>query len=112
MFCLVKDNVALLQQNANLRATKSFRMEMLIRAPCKPIFLISMWMTSNLLERNKISIRLGETTSFLDVHLGCAQSQVETSKDFVDKHRALFESRILQEQLKIAIPRKSECLVT
>ena len=38
---------------------------------------------------------LGEATSFLDhVYLGCTQRQCEISKDFVDKYRAMFQSRI------------------
>ena len=38
---------------------------------------------------------LGEPTSFLDhVYLGCTQRQCETSKDIVDTHRTMFESRI------------------
>ena len=38
---------------------------------------------------------LGEPTSFLDhENLGCTQRQCEISKDIVDKHRAMFESRI------------------
>ena len=40
-------------------------------------------------------VELGEPTSFFDhVHLGCTQRQCEISKDIVDKHRAMFESRI------------------
>ena len=36
-----------------------------------------------------------EPTSFLDhVHLGCTQRQCEISKDIVDKHRAMSDSRI------------------
>ena len=38
---------------------------------------------------------LGEPPSFLDhVDLGCAQRQCEISKDIVDNHRTMFESRI------------------
>ena len=40
-------------------------------------------------------VDLGEQTSFLDhVYLGCTQRQCETSKDIVDNHRTMFESRI------------------
>ena len=40
-------------------------------------------------------VDLGEPTSFFDhVYLGCAQRQCETSKDIVDNHRTMFESRI------------------
>ena len=40
-------------------------------------------------------VDLGEPTSFLDhVYLGCSQRQCEISKDIVDNHRAMFESRI------------------
>ena len=40
-------------------------------------------------------VDLGEPTSFLDhENLGCTQRQSETSKDIVDKYRAMFESRI------------------
>ena len=42
-------------------------------------------------------VDLGEPTSFLDhVYLGCTQRQCEISKDIVDKHRTMFESRISQ----------------
>ena len=64
-----------------------------------------MWMTSNWLERNKThdpmwkilmkDVDLGEPTSFLDhVYLGCTQRQCEISKDTVDNHRTMCESRI------------------
>ena len=40
-------------------------------------------------------VDLGEPTSFLDhVYLGCTQRQCEISKDIVDTHRTMFESRI------------------
>ena len=40
-------------------------------------------------------VDLGEPTSFLDhVYLGCTQRQSEISKDIVDNHRKMFESRI------------------
>ena len=40
-------------------------------------------------------VDLGEPTSFLDhVYLGCTQRQCHTSKDIVDNHRTMFESRI------------------
>ena len=40
-------------------------------------------------------VDLGEPTSFLDhVYWGCPQRQSEISKDIVDNHRAMFESRI------------------
>ena len=40
-------------------------------------------------------VDLGEPTSFLDlVSLGCTQRQCEMSKDVVDNHRTMFESRI------------------
>ena len=40
-------------------------------------------------------VDLGETTSFFDhVYLGCTQRQCEISKDIVDNHRIMFESRI------------------
>ena len=40
-------------------------------------------------------VDLGEPTSFLDhVNLGCTQRQCEISKDIVDSHRTMFESRI------------------
>ena len=40
-------------------------------------------------------VDLGEPTSFLDhVYLVCTQRQCEISKDIVDHHRAMFESRI------------------
>ena len=40
-------------------------------------------------------VDLGEPTSFLyHVYLGCTQRQCEKSKDIVDKHRTMFESRI------------------
>ena len=46
-------------------------------------------------------VDLGEPTSFLDhVYLGCTQRQCETSKDIVDNHRAMFESRISAVELK------------
>ena len=68
---------------------------------------LCMWMTSNWLERNKTLIRcgkysiknkevdLGEPTSFLDyVNQECTQRQCEISKDIVDNHRTIVESRI------------------
>ena len=40
-------------------------------------------------------VDLGEPTSFLDhVYLGCTQRECQTSKDIVDNHRSMFESRI------------------
>ena len=40
-------------------------------------------------------VALGEPTSFVDhENLGCTQKQCEISKDTVDDHRAMFESRI------------------
>ena len=40
-------------------------------------------------------VDLGEPTSFLDhVYLGCTQRQCEISKDVVDNHRSMFQSRI------------------
>ena len=40
-------------------------------------------------------VDLEERTSFLDhVYLGCTQRQCEISKDIVDNHRTMFESRI------------------
>ena len=40
-------------------------------------------------------VDLGEPTSFLDhVYLGCTQRQCEISKDIVDDHKTMFESRI------------------
>ena len=40
-------------------------------------------------------VELGESTSFLDHEtLGCTQIQCEISKDIVDNHRTMFESRI------------------
>ena len=40
-------------------------------------------------------VDLGEPTSFLDhVYLGCTQRQCEISKDIVDNHRTMFESKI------------------
>ena len=40
-------------------------------------------------------VDLGEPTSFFDhVYLGCTQRQCEISKDIVDNHRTMFESRI------------------
>ena len=40
-------------------------------------------------------VDLGEPTSFLDhVYLGFSRRQCEISKDIVDKHRTMFESRI------------------
>ena len=40
-------------------------------------------------------VDLGEPTSFLDhVYLGCTQRQCQISKDIVDNHRTMFESRI------------------
>ena len=61
--------------------------------------------SSNWMERNKNMIPmwrelnkevdLRESTSFLDhVHLECTQRQCEISKDIVDNHRTMFESRI------------------
>ena len=43
-------------------------------------------------------VDLGEPTSFPDhVYLGCTQRQCEISKDIVDNHRTMFESRISAE---------------
>ena len=43
-------------------------------------------------------VDLGEPTSFLHhVYLGCTQRLCETSKDFVDNYRTMFESRISAE---------------
>ena len=43
-------------------------------------------------------VDLGEPTSFLDhVYLGCTQRQCQISKDIVDNHRTMFESRISTE---------------
>ena len=40
-------------------------------------------------------VDLGEPTPFLDhVYLGCTQRECQTSKDIVDNHRTMFESRI------------------
>ena len=40
-------------------------------------------------------VDLGEPTSFLDhAYLECTQRECETSKDIVDNHRTMFESRI------------------
>ena len=40
-------------------------------------------------------VDLGEPTSLLDhENLGCTQRQCQTSKDFVDNYRTMFESRI------------------
>ena len=40
-------------------------------------------------------VDLGEPTPSLDhVYLGCTQRQCEISKDIVDNHRTMFESRI------------------
>ena len=40
-------------------------------------------------------VDLGEPTSFLDhEHLGCTQRKCQISKDIVDDHRTMFESRI------------------
>ena len=40
-------------------------------------------------------VDLEEPTSFLDhVYLGCIQRECEISKDIVDNHRSMFESRI------------------
>ena len=40
-------------------------------------------------------VDLGEPTSFLDhVYLGCTQRECQISKDIVDNHRSMFESRI------------------
>ena len=53
-------------------------------------------------------VDLGESTSFLDhVYLGCTQRQCEISKDTVDNHRAMFESRITAGgSREITIPSK------
>ena len=52
-------------------------------------------------------VDLGEPTSFFDhVYLGCTQKQCETSKDFVDNYRAMFESRISAGELKNFYARK------
>ena len=43
-------------------------------------------------------VDLGEPISFLDhVYLGCTQRQCEKSRDIVDNHRTMFESRISAE---------------
>ena len=43
-------------------------------------------------------VDLGEPTSFLDhVYLGCTRRPCEISKDIVDSHIAMFESRISAE---------------
>ena len=66
---------------------------------------LCMWMTSNLLERNKTLIRCGKYSTKKSIwenqHLslimftwGCTQRQCEMSKDIVDNYRAMFESRI------------------
>ena len=48
----------------------------------------------NIEVQNK-EVDLGEPTSFLDhVYLGFSRRQCEISKDIVDKHRTMFESRI------------------
>ena len=40
-------------------------------------------------------VDLGEPTSFLDhVYLACSQRECQMSKDVVDNHRCMFESRI------------------
>ena len=40
-------------------------------------------------------VDLGEPATFLDhVYLGCTQRECQTSKDFVDNYRSMFESRI------------------
>ena len=40
-------------------------------------------------------VDLGEPTSFFDhVYLGCTQRECQTSKDIVDNHRDMFESKI------------------
>ena len=40
-------------------------------------------------------VDLGEPTSFLDhVYLGCTQRECQTSQDFVDNDRSMFESNI------------------
>ena len=40
-------------------------------------------------------VDLGEPTSFLDhVYLGCTPRECQTSKDLVDDHRNMFESKI------------------
>ena len=40
-------------------------------------------------------VELGEPTSFLDhVYSGCTHRQCQISKDIVDNHRAMYESRI------------------
>ena len=40
-------------------------------------------------------VDLGEPTSFLDhVYLECTQRQCEISKDMVENHKTMFESRI------------------
>ena len=42
-------------------------------------------------------VELEEPTSFLDhVYLGCTQRQSEISKNIVDNHRTMFESRIFR----------------
>ena len=43
-------------------------------------------------------VDLGEPISFLDhLYLGCTQRQCEISKDIVDNHRTMFETRISAE---------------
>ena len=71
-----------------------------------------MWMTSNWLERNKISIRcgrysnkevdLGEKQHLCLDHenLGCTQRQCEISKEKVDNYRTMFASEFPLEQRK------------
>ena len=70
-----------------------------------------MWMTSHWLERNKILIRCGKYSTMksiwenqhlsLDrVYLGCTQRKCEISKDIVDNHRTMFESRISAGRLE------------
>ena len=40
-------------------------------------------------------VDLGEPTSFFDdVYLGCTKRECQTSKDIVDNHKSIFESKI------------------
>ena len=52
---------------------------------------------------------VGEPTPFIDhVYLGCTQRQCEISKDIVDSHRTMFESRISAVRTeKLPFPQKS-----
>ena len=66
---------------------------------------LCMWTTSNWLERKKTLIRCGKHStqkliwenqhlSLDHVYLGCTHRHCEMSKDVVDNHRTMFESRI------------------